>query len=799
MNKINIFLLLLLLTVTADITLGQTKKAFISEAEKAFASQNYHGALVYYEQALKFDKKNQDLVYKTAEAARMYNAYGYALGKYQYLVDTIGNDTHTDAGYRLAEMYHRLGRYDEAVKYYQQYLSEYSNQDQKLTQAARKNINACNQAKVLSAQADPNVQVTRLGDDINSPDADFAASDRDGNMYFSSLRFESDSKKLRNKQVARTLVKSGDETPQVLPWTINKEDLSVANFAFNPQGTKVYYSICDYVNGWTQACKIYTSDVDKNGQFSNATLLDSNINAGASNTQPCPGKDLATGAEVLYFVSDRQGGRGGRDIWYSVMNGGTYGPAINLSSVNTEGDEITPFYNFSNNMLYFSTDGRDGFGGLDIFRMSEQDKTPVLLPAPFNTSMNDMYFYMDSDTGKGYLTSNRAGAAYQYESYEACCMDIYKVDIDMEMILDVTTFVEGADIPLNGTTVCLYDDETGAEISCITNGASENVERFKLLPGKKYRLTATKDGYTMATERFTTREAGNISKKLYLSPSKLRLEVLTFEQPTKQQLIGTTVTLTDLTDGTVKKVTITNDTGHDFAFDLIAGHNYILTAEKPGYSPSSATISTAGKTGIIRQDMFLQKVVLQDLLPISLYFDNDYPDPRSKQPTTSSRYVSLAENYLSRKQEYVEKFTGPLQGPSKTEAAQEIESFFEQDVRDGKDRFVAFIEQLVHRMESGEKIELEVRGFASPRSKSDYNKTLSERRVHSIRNEIRSWNGGRLARYIDNGTLKLKDVSFGDTSAKANVVKDLNDERNSIYNINAARERRVEIIKVNYN
>ena len=75
MNKINIFLLLLLLTVTADITLGQTKKAFISEAEKAFASQNYHGALVYYEQALKFDKKNQDLVYKTAEAARMYNAY----------------------------------------------------------------------------------------------------------------------------------------------------------------------------------------------------------------------------------------------------------------------------------------------------------------------------------------------------------------------------------------------------------------------------------------------------------------------------------------------------------------------------------------------------------------------------------------------------------------------------------------------------------------------------------------------------------------------------------------------------
>jgi len=798
MNKLNISMLVLCLFTVLSTVTGQTKKAFIKEAEKAFAAQNYHGALVYYEEALKFDPRDPDIVFKTAEAARNYNAYGYALTKYQYLRDTIGHDIHPESGFRLAEMYHRLGRYDEAISNYQAYISEYSNPNNRFTQLARKNISACKKAKELSSVSDPNIVVTRMGDDVNSPDADFAASDRKGNMYFSSLRFDADAKKLRNKQIARTLIRKGANPAEVLLWTINNKDLSVANFAFANNGSKVFYSVCEYVSGWSQSCKIYSSDVDKDGNFTNEVLLNDNINiAGANNTQPYPGKDLISGMEVLYFVSDRKGGKGGKDIWYSPIDGNSFGPAVNLASVNTEGDEITPFYNTANNNLYFSTDGREGFGGLDIFMTDGIMKVPSLLPAPFNTSMNDMYFFMDETGGHGYLTSNRAGSSYQYESYEACCMDIYSVDINVEPILEVETFVQGENIPLNGTTVCLIDDETGREISCLTNGENENSEKFKLIPNRKYRLEARKDGYTVATDKFVA-SSGNMNRKLYLAPATLRLEALTFEQPTNLDLIGTTVTLRDLTDGTVKVITITNDRDNDFGFDLIPGHKYKLEASKPGYSTVTADVITAGKTGVIRQDLFLPKVVLQELLPISLYFDNDYPDPRSKLPTTSSRYIALADNYMARKQEYIDRFTAPLGPQEKTAARSEIESFFVGDVLDGKVRFERFLSQLIYRLESGEKMELEVRGFASPRSKSDYNKTLSERRINSINNEMKQWAGGQLSKYIANGSLKLKDVSFGDSTAKPNVVKDLTDERNSIYNINAARERRVEIIKVNY-
>jgi tetratricopeptide (TPR) repeat protein/outer membrane protein OmpA-like peptidoglycan-associated protein len=778
---------------------AQSKKAFIQEAEKAFAQKNYNGALVYYDEALAFDKNDAEMQYKTAEAARLYNAYGYASSRYLCLIDTLKNNNYPDAICRLGEMYHKLGRYDDAIKYYQQYLSEYSNTDMKLTALARTGIASATKAKELVKMADANTTITRLGEDINSPDADFGASDMKGRMYFSSLRYDAASKALKYKQIAKTLSKSGSNPAAPIAGYINDRDKSVANFSFNLQGTKVFYSICEYVNGWNQNCEIYASDIDADGNLSNEVKLNENINlAGSNNTQPAPGLDLKTGLEVLYFVSDRPGGSGGKDIWYSVMDGNNFGSPSNLTSVNTEGDEITPFFHIQSNVLYFSSDGREGFGGFDIFNVSKANMSPQLLNAPTNTSMNDMYYFLSPDGKKGYLTSNREGSAYQYESYEACCMDIYSLDIKNEITLDVLTFLQTDGSDLNGTTICLYDDDTGKEIECLTNTELVNKKSFILAPNKNYKIVARKNGYTTAMERFRTTNADrHLTKKLYLAPDVIKLEVFTFENPSKRDLIGTTVTLTDLTDGSVKEIVITNALGNDYKFDVIAGRKYKLTATKNGYTTAMDEFSTVGVTGTIRKDLYLEKAQMQDLLPISLYFDNDFPDNRSRSPRTKTRYENLVVDYLNRKPVYLEQFTKPLSGVEKQNAVQEIETFFDSDVRLGNERFMAFLSELVQKLESGEKVELEIRGFASPRSNPAYNKTLSKRRIHSISNEMVHFQGGILKKYLKKGLLKLTDVSYGDTMAKPNVIGDLKDERNSIYNINAARERRVEILRAN--
>jgi outer membrane protein OmpA-like peptidoglycan-associated protein len=790
---------IILLFAFLDASLAQSKKQFVHAAEEAYAQGNHIGALVYFEEALKRDKNDASIVYKTANSARLYNAYGYAASKYKYLLDTLKSNEYSDAIFHLGEMYHKLGQYDEANKYYTLYLSEYSNSDGNLTAKAKLQLAATTKAKTLINQLDNKVKVTRLGDDVNSDDADFAPVLLNNDFYFSSLRFDAQSKSLKYKQIAKTLMQKQGMMSEVVPGSINNRDESVANFAFNQSGNKVYYSVCNYIDGWAQQCKLYSSDVDNKGYFSNEQILPDPINlSNSSNTQPSVGN--VNGKELLFFVSDRPDGLGGKDIYSAeIIGNNSFSKPETVKAVNTSGDDITPFFHNQSQTLYFSTDGREGFGGFDLFKLANGSKEISLLPAPYNTSMNDFYMFLDASGTKGYLTSNRSGSAIQYDSYEACCMDIYGLDIETGIELDVLTFFEGDKSALNGTRICLIDADNGKEISCVDNPNQLNKQRFLIEPNKNYKIVATKDGYTIASDVFKANPGEKLlSKSLYLGTPDLKLEVFTFDKDSRQALIGTTIQLKNLSDNSVKTITIDNKNSNDFYFTIKPGQEYELIATKDGFTTDTQKFSTKSAISTIKKEMYLAKPTLQDLLPISLYFDNDYPNPRSRSTQTSSNYVELALDYINRKPVYISNYANSLSGNEKINAEDEINTFFDSDVKEGKDKLIAFMNQVVQRMEMGEKIELEVRGFASPRSYSDYNKILSERRINSIKNELSSFNGGVLKKYITNGTLNLKDVSFGDTTAKPNVVADMKDERNSIYNINAAKERRVEILKVNY-
>lgn len=304
-------------------------------------------------------------------------------------------------------------------------------------------------------------------------------------------------------------------SPEFVGLNTTHADRSVANFAFNDAGNKVYYSICDYANGWTQSCEIYVSDIDQNGNLTNETKIGEAVNQiGSSNTQPYPGIHLTSGKEGLYFVSDRPGGSGGRDIWFSAMENNTYTSASPVKEINTDKDEITPFYHKASSTLYFSSEGREGYGGMDVYSIPSSSPDITLLPPPVNTSMNDMYYYVNPEGTQGYLTSNRTGFYNQFTSYEACCMDIYTVKIDNKIELDVYTLLYPDGTDLTGTTICLYDEDAGKLIQCLTNTDLENKKSFILAPNKNYKITATKDGYTTAMERFST---NSTDKKLVKS------------------------------------------------------------------------------------------------------------------------------------------------------------------------------------------------------------------------------------------------------------------------------------------
>ncbi|MBK7232520.1 MAG: hypothetical protein IPH93_09705 [Saprospiraceae bacterium] len=131
---------------------------------------------------------------------------------------------------------------------------------------------------------------------------------------------------------------------------------------------------------------------------------------------------------------------------------------------------------------------------------------------------------------------------------------------------------------------------------------------------------------------------------------------------------------------------------------------------------------------------------LRRLLPIRLFFDNDMPNPKSDSDTTNVLFSQIYNDYVAKKGNYIKEFTRGLRGTAKEKAIIEIDTFFEKDVKINGDKLELFMDKLLIILEEGHEIDIFLKGYASPRAKSDYNQKLSSRRVNSIRNEFNRYN-----------------------------------------------------------
>ncbi|MEL7251455.1 MAG: hypothetical protein AAFO03_23720 [Bacteroidota bacterium] len=181
---------------------------------------------------------------------------------------------------------------------------------------------------------------------------------------------------------------------------------------------------------------------------------------------------------------------------------------------------------------------------------------------------------------------------------------------------------------------------------------------------------------------------------------------------------------------------------------------------------------------------------LEDFLPLTLFYDNDRPDPRTRRATTKRTYEDTYFEYLRREDEYYDEYA---ENQSEQDA---LAQFFEEEVAEGYDRLELFSKILLEQLEAGQQVEIFLKGYTSPRAQGDYNLLLGKRRVSAVRNHFENWRSGTLVEYLDNGQLIISEVSFGETKAAASAQDERAGERLSIYSPEAARERRVEIVEV---
>ena len=139
---------------------------------------------------------------------------------------------------------------------------------------------------------------------------------------------------------------------------------------------------------------------------------------------------------------------------------------------------------------------------------------------------------------------------------------------------------------------------------------------------------------------------------------------------------------------------------------------------------------------------------------------------------------------------------GDVRANDKREAEQLVDDFFEQEIRNGFERLGQMTDLIEAQLAKGEKLEVLIKGFTSPRAETAYNLNLGKRRISSVRNHFENWSDGALRPYLKSGQLQITEISFGETTARSGISDRLSDERNSIYHPDAARERRVEIVEI---
>jgi outer membrane protein OmpA-like peptidoglycan-associated protein len=783
------------LLLVSNTGYSQTKKAWLKAADESFEEKNYYSALTFYSEALEFDTSNMDVRFKVAESARMFNAYSLAVENYKEVLKKDEEDKYPDVAFHLADMYMMLGNYEEALTHFNIYLGEHRDENEALTAKSEEAIETIAYAKEKIENFDESIVIERLGENVNTPYSEFASSELGTTLYYSSHQFEVDDKtRLPNKYLGKLMKSADEEDGAMLDGGLDIEGKSLANSAFNRDGTKIYYSVCDYVNANDIRCDLYVSDVVDDSTFTNAKILPPSINdTSFTSTQPHVAYDDLLGAEYLFFVSDRPGGKGKKDIYYTIIDGDDYAEIVNIESINTSGNDISPYFNITSQTLYFSSDGRKGLGGYDVYSadaVSGDFENIQNLDAHINSSYNDIYYRMADSEEYALFSSNRKGSLFLEDGQEACCYDIYKASFDVQEIeLNAMTFDLLTRDSLTGVLVRLLDAKTGREIDRKT-GVNTKDHKFKVKNQREYIIISELEGYYIDTTVIATGDfVGVLEKEIYLDSERFALDVQTFDKRSLAPLKGVQVRLVDLTDLTIADQVQTNQDTNQFLFILEPNKKYRVEASKYGYVTDIGEVSTIGKleSKRIKLDLFLDGFDLNQYLPVSLYFDNDMPDPGALHTSTDKVYSELYYQYIEQEENFKKR------NPNERDR---LESFFAENVKEGYVRMQKFYDELYKSMKEGIRINLTIKGHTSPIAVNKYNLVLGQRRVMSVKNDIAAYRGGILSEFLENGQIEITDISFGEEIQKTNASDSGGDRRSSVFSVDASLERRVEIIKV---
>lgn len=198
----------------------------------------------------------------------------------------------------------------------------------------------------------------------------------------------------------------------------------------------------------------------------------------------------------------------------------------------------------------------------------------------------------------------------------------------------------------------------------------------------------------------------------------------------------------------------------------------------------------------------VMKEQLKLLVPLTLYFHNDEPDPHSRGITTTRSYESTFKEYEAMLPHYADEYGRGLKGGVKENAVNEITTFFNDSLESGFHNLQKFCATLKKVLLNNETVKITLKGYCSPLASTDYNINLAKRRVSSLLNYINQYDNGFFTHYLDNktekeGKLLIEEEDIGELGT-THASDDLKDKRNSVYSPHAAAERKIQILAIRF-
>lgn len=505
---------------------------WFDKAEEEIRNQEYDAGIKNLERALKEHPNFIDAILLTAIAYFDQKAYGKALEYYQQGL-ALAPDFQGRAWYQAGVTALRLPDYGYAIEAFSTFI-EIGDRRASLVDRAKKYLAQAEFAKV-AVNNPVQYDLKPLGPAINTPAAEvLPALSADGELLIFT-RMEN-----RQEDFYYSLKENG-EWQEAKPLEGVNSPKNEGAQCLSADGRFIVFTACNRESG-IGSCDLYFS-MEQNGNWTPVQNMGYPINSPAWESTP----SISANGRVLFFSSDRRGGIGGRDIWYSELTADGWGTPQNMGDViNTSGGEEAPFIHPDGKTLYFMSDGHVGMGGFDLFMSRKQADgswgKPENLGYPINTDRDEGALIVSLDGKTAYYASDAKAKESSEEALKGNA-DLYTFTMPEDKQPDPVTYLKGkvfdalSEEAISGI-VEIIDLETGQTLMKLLS--DEAYGFLVCLPsGTDYGLNVSQEGYLFYSDHFALSGTPDISKPfekdIYLNP--ILAEETEDDTPLKQPIV----------------------------------------------------------------------------------------------------------------------------------------------------------------------------------------------------------------------------------------------------------------------